>query len=233
MHGRLAALALLFGTAGPLPAQACPTAPLALVLAGGGAKGFAHIGVLHSLDRLGVRPDLVVGTSTGAIVGALYASGLSARQIDSLVGSQPLDDLTGTLINRAPHSWGELLPLLLWEQGPGGFSLVTGSESELRTNAMLNRLLLRANLHARGDFDRLPIRFRAVATDLQTREPVVLAGGDLAQVVRASSAIPLVFSPERIGNRVLIDGGISANLPRSEERRVGKECRSRWSAELV
>jgi NTE family protein len=221
MHARLAALALLLGTAGPLRAQTCPAAPLALVLAGGGAKGFAHIGVLYSLDRLGVRPDLVVGTSIGAIIGALYASGLSARQIDSLVRSQPLDDLTGALINRAPHSWGDLLPLLLWEQGPGGFSLVTGSESELRTNAMLNRLLLRANLQARGDFDRLPIRFRAVATDLRTREPVVLAGGDLAQAVRASSAIPLVFAPERIGDRVLIDGGISANLPIGAARAAG------------
>ncbi|HSE52478.1 MAG TPA: patatin-like phospholipase family protein, partial [Gemmatimonadales bacterium] len=75
MHARLAALALVLGTAGPLQAQTCPAAPLALVLAGGGAKGFAHIGVLYSLDRLGVRPDLVVGTSIGAIIGALYASG--------------------------------------------------------------------------------------------------------------------------------------------------------------
>lgn len=221
MHRRLAALAFLLVSAGPLRAQACPSDPLALVLAGGGAKGFAHIGVLYALDRLGVRPDLVVGTSIGAIIGALYASGLSAGQIDSLVRSQPLDDLTGTLINRAPHNWGDLLPLLLWEQGPGGFALVTGSESELRTNAMLNRLLLRANLLARGDFDRLPIRFRAVATDLRTREPVVFASGDLAQVVRASSAIPLVFSPERIGDRVLIDGGLSANLPIGEARAAG------------
>jgi len=221
MHPSLRSLLLLFLITPTLRAQACPEQPLALVLAGGGAKGFAHIGVLRTLDSLGVRPDLVVGTSIGAIIGALYAGGLSARQIDSVTRAMPLDDLTGTLTNRAPHNWGDLLPILLWEQGQGGLSLVTGGESELRTNAMLNRVLLRANLLARGDFDRLPIRFRAVATDLRSRETVVLASGDLAQAVRASSAIPLVFSPERVGDRMLIDGGISANVPVAEARAAG------------
>ena len=221
MHRLLHSLVLLSLVATPLRAQACPAQPLALVLAGGGAKGFAHVGVLHALDSLGIHPDLVVGTSIGAIIGALYASGLSARQIDSVTRAMPLTDLTGTLINRAPHNWGDLLPLLLWEQGQRGLSLVAGGESELRTNAMLNRVLLRANLIARGDFDRLPIRFRAVATDLRTRQTVVLATGDIAQAVRASSAIPLVFSPERVGDRVLIDGGISANVPIAEARAAG------------
>jgi len=221
MHRLPGSLLLLFLVTTPLRAQACPEPPLALVLAGGGAKGFAHIGVLHALDSLGVRPDLVVGTSIGAIIGALYASGLSARQIDSVTRAMPLTDLTGTLSHRAPHNWGDLLPLLLWEQGRRGLSLVAGGETERSTNAMLNRVLLRANLLARGDFDRLPIRFRAVATDLRSRETVVLAGGDVAQAVRASSAIPLVFSPENLGDRVLIDGGISANVPVAEARDAG------------
>jgi len=207
--------------AAPVRAQECPPGPLALVLAGGGAKGFAHIGVLRALDSLGIRPDLVVGTSIGSIVGALYAGGLSGRQIDSLIRSLSLVEGVRTIANRTPHAWGSLFPLLLWEQGPHGVSIATEGIQELRTNAVLNRILLRANLLARGDFDRLPIRFRAVATDLRTREAVSYRSGDLVQAVRASSAIPLVFSPERIGDRFLLDGGLSENLPIASARAAG------------
>ncbi len=216
---RLLAAALI--AASPLQGQQCPNGPVALVLAGGGAKGFAHIGVLRALDSLGVRPDLVVGTSIGSIFGALYASGFSGRQIDSITRALPPVDVAGSFANWTPHDWGTRLPLLLWEQGPRGFSLVTRGASELRTNALLNRILLRGNLLARGDFDRLPIQFRAVATDLRTREAVALKGGDLAQAVRASIAIPLVYTPERIGDRYFIDGGISANLPIEAARSAG------------
>lgn len=205
----------------PAHAQECPTGPLALVLAGGGAKGFAHIGVIRVLDSLGIRPDLVVGTSIGSIIGALYAGGLSGREIDSLTRTLALVDVTRTIGNRTPHVWGSLLPLLLWEQGPHGISIATEGVHEVRTNAALNRILLRANLLARGDFDRLPIRFRAIATDLRTREAVSYSSGDLAQVVRASSAVPLVFSPERIGGRFLLDGGLSENVPVAAARAAG------------
>jgi len=205
----------------PVQAQQCPEGPLALVLSGGGAKGFAHIGVLQVLDSLGVRPDLVVGTSIGAMVGALYASGLSARQIDSLTRSFPPFDSRPVIASRAPHEWGSLPPTFLWEQGTGGFVLATGGVRELQINALLNRVLLRANLLARGDFDRLPIPFRAVATNLRNREAVVLRGGDLAQAVRASLAVPLVFSPERIGADLYTDGGISANVPIGAARAAG------------
>src|ERR1043166_7939045 len=207
--------------AAPARAQRCPTGPLGLVLAGGGAKGFAHGGVLRVLAGLGVRRDVVVGTSIGAIVGALYASGLSGRQIDSLTRALPLVEVVRTVANRAPHVWGSLLPLVLWEEGPRGFAGATEGVNDLRTNAVLNRILLEGNLRARGDFDRLPIRFRAVATDLKSREPVVLGTGDLARAVRPSSAIPLVFTPERIGDRVFIDGGISATLPIAAARAAG------------
>ena len=216
---RLLAAALI--VASPLEGQQCPDGPVALVLAGGGAKGFAHIGVLRTLDSLGVRPDLVVGTSIGSIFGALYASGLSGRQIDSIARALPPADVAGNFSNQTPHDWGALLPLLLWEQSRRGFSLVTRGASELRTDAVLNRILLRGNLLARGDFDRLPIRFRAVATDLRTREAVALGSGDLAQAVRASIAIPLVYTPERIGDRFFIDGGISANVPIEAARAAG------------
>lgn len=221
MPGRICWFVVAVLWAVPLRAQACPDGPVALVLAGGGAKGYAHIGVLRTMDRLGIHPDLVVGTSIGAIVGALYASGLSAATIDSLTRTLPFVAASRPAMLRAPHAWGPLLPLLLLEQRQQGFRLVSGGSWEFETNALLNRLLLRGNLLARGDFDRLPIPFRAVATDLRTRKAVVFAKGDLAQAVRASIALPLVFSPEEIEGRVLADGGLSANVPIAAARAAG------------
>ncbi|HET9294168.1 MAG TPA: patatin-like phospholipase family protein [Gemmatimonadales bacterium] len=199
----------------PLASQvpACTTGRTALVLSGGGAKGFAHLGVLRTLDSLGARPDIVVGTSIGAIVGALYASGYSPAQADSIAGSHSLSALFEDKELRVPRPWWPQVPLLMWEEGEKGLSLQSPAVGEGDANALLSAVFLHGNLLARGDFDRLPIPFRAVATDLETRETVVLDGGDLAQAVRASSAVPLVFTPERIGSRLLTDGGLSANIP--------------------
>jgi NTE family protein len=207
----LAAVAL----GAPLAAQApaCAAGRTALVLSGGGAKGLAHLGVIAALDSLGVRPDYVVGTSMGAIVGALYAGGWSAREADSLAALYSPTTLFASTAPINPLSWEPFTPLLVWAGGENGFALQSPAVSEADANALLSALLLRPNLLARGDFDRLPIPFRAVATDLVTRDPVVLASGDLAQAVRASISVPLVFPPMRIGGRLLTDGGLSANVP--------------------
>jgi len=216
----LAALASL-PCARALTAQSCPPGRTALVLAGGGAKGFAHIGVLGALDSLGVRPDLVVGTSIGAIIGALYAGGYTARQIDSLTRALPLSSLFRGYEPRVPEPLRPLPPTAVWEQGGRGLALETSAVREEEVSALMNALLLRANLLAGGDFDSLPIPFRAVATDLATREPVVLGAGDLAHAVRASFSLPLVFRPVVLGGRTLSDGGLSANVPVTIAHRLG------------
>lgn len=214
---------LLFTVAGPvasLRAQASCEGPLALVLSGGGAKGLAHLGVLRVLDSLGIRPDLVVGTSMGSIVGAMYASGYSPSQIAEQATDLRLADLFSRRLS-TPHSLGQRRPLVVWERGSGGVRTAESGPREAGVNAALDRVLLRGNLQARGNFDSLAIPFRAVATDVRTRSVVVLGGGDLAQAVRASMAIPLIFDPERIEGRDLVDGGLASNVPIATARRAG------------
>src|SRR4029079_4808211 len=110
-----------------LSGQTCPPPRTALVLSGGGAKGLAHIGVLRVLDSLGIRPDLIVGTSIGAVVGALYASGYSGRELDSLARVVPLATLFRSYQPLAPRSLGPLQPLVVWEQGARGFAVQSAS----------------------------------------------------------------------------------------------------------
>lgn len=202
-------------------AQSCTQRGTALVLSGGGAKGLVHIGVIEVMDSLGIRPDLVVGTSMGAIVGALYASGYSGKQIDSLARSLPLSDIFRSFQPIAPRSLEFLQPLLYWEQGERGFNLQRSAASTAEANAITNNLALRGNLIARGDFDSLPIRFRAIATNLADRSLVVIGTGDLARALRASYAIPLIFPPEKIDGQTLGDGGLVANVPVAAARRLG------------
>ncbi|MEI2721798.1 MAG: patatin-like phospholipase family protein [Gemmatimonadales bacterium] len=208
-------------TAVPAQAPACRPGVTALVLSGGGAKGLAHVGVIAALESAGVRPDLIVGTSMGAMIGALYAAGYTAREIDSLARALAAHDIFRAKELRGPVAWGSLLPLLLWEEGDAGFSIQSPAVRQYQVTAVLNGAMLHGNLLARGDFDQLPIPLRVVATNLRDRSVVVLRDGDLAQAVRASIAIPLVFSPQKVGALTLTDGGLSANIPVAVARREG------------
>lgn len=204
-------------------AQTCAPAKTALVLGGGGAKGFAHVGVLEIIDSLGLKPDLVVGTSIGAIIGGLYASGYSGKEIDSLLRTLPIERMIRTYEPKVSSALGLIRPLAVWEKADVGYSLQSGAVRESEVNAFLSSLMLRGNLLARGNFDSLPIPFRAVATDVATRGTVVIGSGDLARAVRASAAIPVVLRPIHIGDQWLVDGGIAENAPVKVARSLGAQ----------
>ncbi|HEX6135682.1 MAG TPA: patatin-like phospholipase family protein [Longimicrobiales bacterium] len=203
-------LAVSLVVARPLNAQH------ALVLSGGGARGLAHAGAIVALEELGYRPSLVVGTSMGAIIGALYGAGYTAEQIRTIVAGENWLEL----MIAAPIPVGadrELVrPLLGFGISRGRFygSFLSAPGIDQR----LIELLFDAGVRARNDFDALPVPYRAVTADLATGRELVLASGDLPRAVRASMAVPGAFAPVRWGDRILIDGGVANNLPVSVAR---------------
>jgi NTE family protein len=196
-----------------------------LVLSGGGARGFAHVGVLKELERERVAVDCVVGTSMGAIVGSLYASGLSAEEIE-----QALEAIDWAAVLRDEPARVDR-PLRAREQDRtflvgaaigyrnGKFGIPRGLVRGQRFALLLRGLLLPTA--EAEDFDALPTPFRAVATDLETGIMQVLADGDLPSAVRASMAVPGAMPPVERNGRLLIDGGAVSNLPVSVARDWG------------
>ena len=221
------AAAVEIGVNQPLnpPATASQRPRIGLVLSGGGARGAAHIGVLKVLDDLGIRVDAVVGTSMGAVVGGLYASGLSGRQIEELMTSVNWPEAFRDRPARAELNFRRKaedqnflvrLPLGLRS---GDFLLPKALIQGQKLNQLLRRMTLPvARLQ---NFDQLPIPFRALATDLETGAAVLLGDGDLAQAMRASMSAPGVFAPVEVNGRLLVDGGLSANLPIDAARSLG------------
>lgn len=168
----------------PTPRPTLPATPqLALVLGGGGAKGFAHIGVLKVLEQHGIKPDLIVGTSMGAVVGSLYASGKSATQLEQ-IALNVRDD--------------ELLDFTLSKQG-----FIEGVRLQNWINAQVGH----------RPIERLPIRFISIATDAIDKRKVELSQGDTGLAVRASSSVYGVFIAPRINNRRYLDGGMVSLVP--------------------
>jgi NTE family protein len=188
-----------------------------LVLGGGGARGAAHVGVLKELERLRVPVDAIAGTSMGAIVGGLYASGISASELEALVGSIDWAAVLSDETPRADLSFRRKqddaeMPIDV-ELGLRGKSVVLpkGAIQGQKLDLLLRELTLGvSHVH---DFDELPIPFRAIASDIERGEAFVMGEGDLATSIRASMSVPAVFAPVRIGERLLVDGGLVANLP--------------------
>ena len=186
-----------------------------LVLSGGGAKGFAHIGVLKTLDSLGVRVDYVAGTSMGAVMGGLYASGYTGQQLDSIVSATNFDLLISDDVPRESKTFYErknaekyalTLPF-------SDFKIQLPSSISRGQNVFNALSKLTLNVSGIEDFSKLPIPFYCVATDMKTGTEVVLDRGNLAQAIAASSALPTLYQPVSFDNRLLMDGGIVNNYP--------------------
>lgn len=172
--------------------------PVALVLSGGSARGFAHVGVIKVLEQQGLKPDIIVGTSAGSIVGALYASGLTATELEAAVAQ-----MDKSVFN------DYVLPGLGFLPGEMGF--VRGEKLHRFIDARLKTHLI----------DDFPIRFAAVATELSTGKVTAFNSGDAGLAVVASSAVPGVITPVVIDRRYYGDGQIASPLPVATARELG------------
>lgn len=184
----------------PLPPSPQPSPPpppkpprIGLALGGGAARGFAHIGVIQALESAGIRPDLVVGTSAGSLVAALFASGKNGTELAGLAQSMDESALTDWAFPGRGLIRGEALARYVREQTGG------------RT------------------IEQMPLPLGVVACDLDSGQPILFQRGDTGAAVRASSAVPAVFQPVKIGNREYVDGGLVSPVPVRFARQMGAE----------
>ncbi len=209
----LLALTGCFATVAPPPAATAsehppvaerPAARIALALGGGAARGFAHVGVIKALEAQGIVPDIVVGTSAGSVVGALYASGLNGFQIQELSMSMGEDQvLDGSGMYRCIAE-----------------TLVSDKRGCIKGQALQD--FINKNVGYRP-IEKLGKTFAAVATDLANGQMVVFRSGNTGQAVRASSSVPVFFQPVSIGGRDYVDGGLVAPVPASVARTLGAD----------
>jgi NTE family protein len=205
--------------------DAKPRPRIGLVLGGGGARGAAHIGVLKELERLRIPVDAIAGTSMGAIVGGLYATGVNAWDLEELVSSL---DWNAALSDTAAREDMSFRRKQDEREFPVNFELgLRGTDLLLPKGVIqgqkLDLLLRKLTLHASHitDFDNFPIPFRAIASDIVAGEAVVMDSGDLTMAIRASMSVPGVFAPARIDGRLLVDGGLIGNLPIDVMQKMG------------
>ncbi len=197
-----------------------------LVLSGGAARGLAHIGVLKALEEQGVMIDAIAGTSMGAVVGGLYAAGYSVSELEQLATEldwqQALSDAPPRAdipFRRKQDDRDFLVKQKLSFRDDGSLGLPLGLLQGQNLALLLEKLFARAG--AVEDFDQLLIPFRAVAADIATGETVVFADGHLALAIRASMSIPAVLTPVEVDGQLLVDGGISNNIPVDIAREMG------------
>ena len=209
------------------------TPQIGLVLSGGGARGLAQIGVLKVFEKEGIPIDLIVGTSMGGVIGGLYAAGYSAEELERIALDIDWDDLMSDtpprmslFLSQREEKEGSLFQFRLDGIKP---YVPTALTSGQKLTSLFTDLTMRAKLTPRWfsrpyfSFDNLTIRFRAVATDLVTGERVILDSGDLAQALRATMTVPLVFRPVEKGDSLLVDGGLVDPIPVDIARDMGSD----------
>jgi NTE family protein len=194
-----------------------------LVLSGGGAKGLAHIGALKIIDSLEIRIDYVAGTSMGAVIGALYASGYLGKQLDSIFDKVDFNDIISDYLPRTVKTFYE-------RDNSEKYAITLPFEkfkiklpSGLSSGQNLFNLFSKFTLHVSDikDFSKLPIPFFCIATNIETGKAVILDKGSLAKALSASSAFPSLFQPVIIDDQILIDGGVVNNYPIDELKDKG------------
>lgn len=211
------------GASSPPPRHPGPR--IGLALSGGGARGLAHVGVLRALERAGVPIDAVSGTSMGSLVGGLYAAGYSATDLEQIAHAIDWSALfidTPARSDMEPFDQAKGNPTLLsLPMRHGRIGLPSGVIAGQHVVELFSRLTWPVQtIH---DFRKLPIPFSAVATDIATGDAVVLDGGSLASVMRASMSLPSVFAPAPLDGRVLLDGSLVRSLPAQDVRALGAE----------
>jgi NTE family protein len=231
LRGIVAAIALIGVSIRPVPfaqaaeAAAPPKPPrIGLALSGGGARGLAHVGVIKVLEELRVPVHCVTGTSMGAIVGGTYAAGTPTAEMEKFVGTANWDDVFRDKPPRAAiasqRKVDDYKTLFAPEYGikDGNLALPKGIIAGVSIESFFRQLTGRA-IEVR-DFNRLPIPYRAVATDIETGDAVVLDHGSLAHAMRASMSVPGALAPVEINGRLLVDGGLANNLPIDQARKL-------------
>lgn len=198
---------------------------IGLVLSGGGAKGLAHIGTLKVIDSLGIKVDYIAGTSIGAIVGSLYASGYTGKQLDSIFETINFDDIIRDDIPRESKTYFERKENERYAVTLPFKDFKVQVPSSLSKGQNIYNLLSRLLSHVKDvhDFKELPIPFFCIATDVETGEDVILDSGYLPRAVNASGALPSIFAPVEIENRLFIDGGVTDNYPVEKLRALGMD----------
>ena len=196
-----------------------------LVLSGGGSKGFAHIGALKQIEKAGIKLDMIGGTSIGAVVGAMYASGYSVQQIEKILRDKDYDPFINDFVPRQQsslfskqhdHFYFYGLGLYKW-----GIALPRSISKGQNAYDFLKEIF--EHVAPIKDFSKLNIPFYCIATNVETGALKVFDKGDLGQAIRASASLPTLFEPIKIDNQLYIDGGVSDNFPVREMKRRGAD----------
>lgn len=198
---------------------------IGLALSGGGARGFAQIGVLQALEEMGIQVDAIAGTSIGGVIGGLYACGYGPEELKRIVMGIDWGDLfrdrprRSTLFSTQKEGNESHFLSIRFEGLKPDIPLAVTSGQKVSN--LFTNLTASANLQAEFDFDRLLVRFRTVAVDLVSGEPVIFYSGDLAEALRATLGAPLAFSPLEKGDKLLVDGGLLMPVPVEPVRQMG------------